>query len=216
MGQPDLPVAVMRAGASTRVAGYCLPICRGDWTGTDFPAKAEEAAEPPADLAGSRIDAGLRGAQPVRLPGRSGIRCGVALRSRITVCLRKLPGRGIIVMADTPEFDFIALLRAGFGHRPGLVTGSSQHPPGAVLEQAPPQNRVRGVSGFGAAACCACAAAAIACSWAGRRSTCCAASDKLTDMTSLYGLASLQSQALKQCGAAIMRRAYRVIRHPSS
>ena len=110
-------------------SGLLLAERRGEWIEMDFPAKREEAAEPPPDLAAAlglttvyvgrnQFDylvevesaAALRAAQPDH---------GV---------LRKLPVRGIIVTArsDTPEFDFISRFFApGSGIDEDPVTGSA-------------------------------------------------------------------------------------------
>jgi PhzF family phenazine biosynthesis protein len=122
----------LAAGAQARFytrSGLLLAERQGDWIEMDFPAKAEEAAEPPADLAAAL------GLQPVYV-GRNQFDYLVEVESAAALrgakpdhgVLRKLPVRGIIVTArsDTSEFDFISRFFApGSGIDEDPVTGSS-------------------------------------------------------------------------------------------
>jgi len=110
-------------------SGLLLADRHGDWIEMDFPAKKEEAAEPPANLASAL------GLQPVYV-GRNQFDYLVEVESAEALraaqpdhgVLRKLPVRGIIVTArsDTPEFDFISRFFApGSGIDEDPVTGSS-------------------------------------------------------------------------------------------
>jgi len=101
----------------------------GDWIEMDFPAKMEEAADPPAELATAL------GLQPVYV-GRNQFDYLVEVESAEALrgarpdhsTLRKLPVRGVIVTArsDTPEFDFISRFFAtGSGIDEDPVSGSA-------------------------------------------------------------------------------------------
>jgi len=101
----------------------------GDWIEMDFPAKTEEAVDPPPDLAPAL------GVNPVYV-GRNQFDYLVELDSAAAVRglkpdharLRKLAARGIIVTAksDAPEFDFVSRFFApGSGIDEDPVTGSS-------------------------------------------------------------------------------------------
>lgn len=102
---------------------------RGDWIEMDLPAKVEQAAEPPAELAGAL------GLKPTYV-GRNQFDYLVEVESAEALraaqpdhgVLRKLPVRGIIVTArsDTPDFDFISRFFApGSGVDEDPVTGSA-------------------------------------------------------------------------------------------
>jgi PhzF family phenazine biosynthesis protein len=122
----------LAAGAQARFhtrSGLLLAERKGDWIEMDFPAKMEEAADPPADLAGAL------GLTPVYV-GRNQFDYLVEVESAVALraarpdhgVLRKLPVRGIIVTArsDTPEFDFISRFFApGSGIDEDPVTGSA-------------------------------------------------------------------------------------------
>ena len=121
-------LAAAQARFHTR-SGVLLAERKGDWIEMDFPAKREEAAEPPADLAGAL------GLTPVYV-GRNQFDYLVEVESAAALrgarpdhgVLRKLPVRGIIVTArsDTPEYDFISRFFApGSGIDEDPVTGSS-------------------------------------------------------------------------------------------
>jgi PhzF family phenazine biosynthesis protein len=110
-------------------SGLLLARRNGDWIEMDFPAKAEEPADAPANLAPAL------GVKPVYV-GRNQFDYLVEVDSAETVrgiqpdhtALRKLPVRGIIVTArsDAPEFDFISRFFApGAGVDEDPVTGSS-------------------------------------------------------------------------------------------
>ncbi len=110
-------------------SGWLLAERRGDWIEMDFPAKMEESAEPPAELASAL------GLKPVYV-GRNQFDYLVEVESAAELraarpdhgILRKLPVRGIIVTArsDTPEFDFISRFFApGAGVNEDPVTGSA-------------------------------------------------------------------------------------------
>jgi PhzF family phenazine biosynthesis protein len=102
---------------------------RGDWIEMNFPAKLEEAAEPPAELAGAL---GLE-----RLPyvGRNQFDYLVEVGDEATLrglkprheVLRQLPVRGVIVTArGTGEYDFVSRFFApGSGIDEDPVTGSA-------------------------------------------------------------------------------------------
>jgi PhzF family phenazine biosynthesis protein len=101
----------------------------GEWIEMDFPAKTEEAAEPPVNLAAAL---GLRPAYV----GRNQFDYLVEVESAAALrnaqpdhsALRKLPVRGVMVTArsDTPEFDFISRFFApGSGVDEDPVTGST-------------------------------------------------------------------------------------------
>jgi PhzF family phenazine biosynthesis protein len=110
-------------------SGLLTAARRGEWIEMDFPAKVEQAAEPPADLAGAL------GLTPTYV-GRNQfdylveVESAEALRAATPDhgVLRKLPVRGIIVTAksDKPEFDFISRFFApGSGIDEDPVTGSA-------------------------------------------------------------------------------------------
>jgi PhzF family phenazine biosynthesis protein len=110
-------------------SGLLLAQRSGDWIEMDFPAKFEQAAEPPAELA-----AALH-MQPLYI-GRNQFDYLVEVESAAELrtmqpdhsTLRKLPVRGVIVTArsDTPEFDFVSRFFApGSGIDEDPVTGSS-------------------------------------------------------------------------------------------
>ncbi|MGA2589607.1 MAG: PhzF family phenazine biosynthesis protein [Bryobacteraceae bacterium] len=110
-------------------SGLLLAERQGDWIEMDFPAKIEEAADPPMDMAAAL------GAKPVYV-GRNQFDYLVELDSAATVrglspdhsVLRKLGVRGVIVTAqsDSAEFDFISRFFApGAGIDEDPVTGSS-------------------------------------------------------------------------------------------
>jgi PhzF family phenazine biosynthesis protein len=110
-------------------SGLLLAQRSGGWIEMDFPAKPEEAAEAPAQLAEAL------GIKPVYL-GCNQFDCLVEAPSAQDLrgmqpdysALRKLSVRGIIVTArsDTPEFDFISRFFApGSGIDEDPVTGSS-------------------------------------------------------------------------------------------
>jgi PhzF family phenazine biosynthesis protein len=123
---------LLPAGTQARFhtrSGLLTAVQNGGWIELDFPAKLEEHAEPPADLAKAL------GADPVYV-GRNQfdylveVDSAEALRSLNPdhSALRKLPVRGIIVTArsDTPEFDFISRFFApGSGIDEDPVTGSA-------------------------------------------------------------------------------------------
>ncbi|MFN7997958.1 MAG: PhzF family phenazine biosynthesis protein [Bryobacteraceae bacterium] len=101
----------------------------GDWIQMDFPAKLEQPAEPPADLAPAL------GVNPVYV-GRNQFDYLVEIESASELRaiqpdhtrLRKLPVRGVIVTArsDSPEFDFQSRFFApGVGVDEDPVTGSA-------------------------------------------------------------------------------------------
>jgi len=120
------------AGAQARFhtrSGLLTADRRGDWIEMDFPAKLEQATEPPAELAAAL------GVQPVYV-GRNQFDYLVEVESAPAVrgaqpdhsALRKLPVRGVIVTArsDVPEFDFISRFFApGAGVDEDPVTGSA-------------------------------------------------------------------------------------------
>jgi PhzF family phenazine biosynthesis protein len=122
----------LAAGTQARFhtrSGLLLAERHGDWIEMDFPAKVEEAAEPPSDLAAAL------GLTPVYV-GRNQFDYLVEVESAAALrgaqpdhgVLRKLPVRGIIVTArsDSPEFDFISRFFApGAGVDEDPVTGSS-------------------------------------------------------------------------------------------
>ena len=122
----------LAAGAQARFhtrSGLLLAERQGDWIEMDFPAKIEEAAAPPGDLAAAL------GVTPVYV-GRNQfdylveVESAAALRSAQPdhSKLRKLTVRGVIVTArsDTPEFDFISRFFApGAGVDEDPVTGSA-------------------------------------------------------------------------------------------
>ena len=102
---------------------------QGDWIEMNFPAKMEQAAELPADLAAAL------GVEPVYV-GRNQFDYLVEVESAEALrtakpdhsALRKLPVRGVIVTArsDTPEFDFISRFFApGAGVDEDPVTGTA-------------------------------------------------------------------------------------------
>jgi predicted PhzF superfamily epimerase YddE/YHI9 len=102
---------------------------RGAWIELDFPAKPEEAVEPPADLLPAL------GAKAVYV-GRNQFDYIVEVESEAVVrglspdhsTLRRLPVRGIIVTAraSSPEFDFVSRFFApGSGIDEDPVTGSA-------------------------------------------------------------------------------------------
>lgn len=101
---------------------------RGDWIEMDFPAKREQAAEPPARLAEAL------GAEPKYI-GRNQFDYLVELADEATVrnlapqhhILRELPVRGVIVTArGAGEFDFVSRFFApGSGIDEDPVTGSA-------------------------------------------------------------------------------------------
>lgn len=110
-------------------SGLLVAERQGEWIDMDFPAKIEEAADPPADLAAAL------GLEPVYV-GRNQFDYLVEVASAEALrgaqpdhaTLRKLPVRGIIVTArsDTPEFDFISRFFApGSGIDEDPVTGSA-------------------------------------------------------------------------------------------
>jgi PhzF family phenazine biosynthesis protein len=110
-------------------SGLLLAERRGDWIEMDMPAKAEQAAEPPAHLV-EALDI-----QPVYV-GRNQFDYIVEADSAAAVrglkpdfgMLRKIGVRGVIVTArcDTPEFDFISRFFApGSGIDEDPVTGSA-------------------------------------------------------------------------------------------
>jgi PhzF family phenazine biosynthesis protein len=110
-------------------SGILLAKRDGKWIEMDFPAKPEQAAEPPAELAGAL------GVTPAYV-GRNQFDYLVEVHEAATLRgiqpdhthLRKLPVRGIIVTArsDTPEFDFISRFFApGSGVDEDPVTGSA-------------------------------------------------------------------------------------------
>jgi len=110
-------------------SGLLQAVRRGEWIEMDFPAKVDEPAEAPGDLAG-----GL-GLQPVYV-GRNQFDYLVEVESAEALrnaqpdhsALRKLTVRGIIVTArsDEPEFDFISRFFApGAGVDEDPVTGSA-------------------------------------------------------------------------------------------
>ena len=110
-------------------SGLLLARRNGDWIEMDFPAKAEETADPPTDLAPAL------GVDPVYV-GLNQFDYLVEVDSAATVRglqpdhsrLRKLGVRGVIVTArsDTPEFDFISRFFApGAGIDEDPVTGSA-------------------------------------------------------------------------------------------
>ena len=119
------------AGAEARFqtrSGLLLARRSGAWIEMDFPAKTEEAADAPADLAAAL------GVKPVYV-GRNQFDYLVEVDSATVrgiqpdhAALRKLPVRGIIVTArsDTPEFDFVSRFFApGSGIDEDPVTGSA-------------------------------------------------------------------------------------------
>ena len=120
------------AGAEARFqtrSGLLLARRSGEWIEMDFPAKMEEAADAPVDLAPAL------GVKPVYV-GRNQFDYLVEVDSAEAVrgihpdhaALRKLPVRGIIVTArsDTPEFDFVSRFFApGSGIDEDPVTGSA-------------------------------------------------------------------------------------------
>jgi len=122
----------LKSGVQARFhtrSGVLLADQRGDWIEMDFPAKAEQAAEPPAELAAAL------GLEPVYV-GRNQfdylveVESAAALRAAAPdhSRLRKLPVRGVIVTArsDRPEFDFISRFFApGAGVDEDPVTGSA-------------------------------------------------------------------------------------------
>jgi PhzF family phenazine biosynthesis protein len=122
----------LAAGAQARFhtrSGLLLAEQNGDWIEMDFPGKAEQAAEPPADLAAAL------GLTPVYV-GRNQFDYLVEVESAAALraarpdhgMLRKLPVRGVIVTAvsDLPEFDFISRFFApGSGIDEDPVTGSA-------------------------------------------------------------------------------------------
>jgi PhzF family phenazine biosynthesis protein len=102
---------------------------QGEWIEMDFPAKTEEAADPPANLAASL------GLKPAYV-GRNQFDYLVEVESAAALraaqpdhsALRKLRVRGVVVTArsDTPEFDFISRFFApGSGVDEDPVTGST-------------------------------------------------------------------------------------------
>src|SRR5450755_89965 len=110
-------------------SGLLLADRSGDWIELDFPAKTEQAVEPPRDLVAAL------GVKPVYV-GRNQFDYLVEVESAAVVrgaqpdftALRKLPVRGIILTArsDTPEFDFISRFFApGSGVDEDPVTGSA-------------------------------------------------------------------------------------------
>jgi len=122
----------LAAGAQARFqtrSGVLLAARQGDWIEIDLPAKAEKAADPPADLARAL------GLKPVYV-GLNQFDYLVEVESAADLraaqpdhsALRKLPVRGIIVTArsDTPEFDFVSRFFApGSGIDEDPVTGSA-------------------------------------------------------------------------------------------
>ena len=122
----------LAAGAQARFqtrSGLLLADRRGDWIEMDFPAKIEQAAEPPADLVTAL---GLRPVYVgrnqfdylVEVESAAALRAAQPDHSR----LKKLAVRGVIVTAlsDAPEFDFISRFFApGAGVDEDPVTGSA-------------------------------------------------------------------------------------------
>jgi len=122
----------LAAGAQARFhtrSGLLLAEQQGEWIEMDFPAKMEQAAEPPADLTAAL------GLTPT-YAGRNQFDYLVEVASAAALreaqpdhsVLRKLPVRGIIVTArsDSPEFDFISRFFApGSGIDEDPVTGSA-------------------------------------------------------------------------------------------
>jgi PhzF family phenazine biosynthesis protein len=110
-------------------SGVLLAERRGEWIEVDMPAKLEQAAEPPAELAEAL------GLKPVYV-GRNQFDYLVEVESAEALrganpdhgVLRKLPVRGVIVTArsDSPDYDFISRFFApGSGIDEDPVTGSA-------------------------------------------------------------------------------------------
>lgn len=122
----------LKPGAQARfdtLSGRLLADRRGEWIELDFPAKSEEAAEPPAHLTEAL------GVTP-RYVGRNQFDYLVELESAEQVRslspdhsqLRRLPVRGVIVTSrsDSPEYDFVSRFFApGSGIDEDPVTGSA-------------------------------------------------------------------------------------------
>jgi PhzF family phenazine biosynthesis protein len=111
-------------------SGLLLADQRGDWIELDFPAKAVEAAEPPAELLPAL------GVKQAGFVGRNAFDYLVEVDSEETLrglnpdhsTLRKVPVRGVIVTArgEGGEFDFVSRFFApGSGVDEDPVTGSA-------------------------------------------------------------------------------------------